>query len=235
MSPRSPTSGWRSSWLETRNRPRAASWLERPATWPPSKWRVPRRSIGPSTDIYALGAILYEALTGRPPFRGESPMATMLQVKACDVVSPRRLRPNLPRDLETICLKSLEKDPRRRYPTAWIPGRRPTPIPGRSAHRRTAHPRLGAALALDTAAEVPGGGHRRCAPGGSGSHRWRSLPQHSTWPPEYPAEVVKSGARRGSRRRRGKRARRPGDDHADAGAGCRRAAQGHSRGRARAP
>ncbi len=74
--------------------------------------------IGPSSDIYALGAILYEALIGRPPFRGESPMATMLQVRACDVVAPRRLRPNLPRDLETICLKSLEKEPRRRYPSA---------------------------------------------------------------------------------------------------------------------
>jgi serine/threonine protein kinase len=74
--------------------------------------------IGPTTDVYALGAILYEALTGRPPFHAESPMATMLQVKACDVVSPCRLRSNLPRNLETICLKSLEKDPRRRYSTA---------------------------------------------------------------------------------------------------------------------
>ena len=74
--------------------------------------------IGPTTDIYALGAILYEALSGRPPFRGESPMATMMQVRGCDVVPPRQLRPDLPRDLETICLKSLEKDPRRRYATA---------------------------------------------------------------------------------------------------------------------
>ena len=73
---------------------------------------------GPVTDIYALGAILYELLTGRPPFRGESPMATMLQVRGSDVVPPRQLRPGLPRDLETICLKSLEKEPRRRYQTA---------------------------------------------------------------------------------------------------------------------
>jgi serine/threonine-protein kinase len=75
-------------------------------------------AIGPSTDIYALGAILYEAVTGRPPFRAESPMATMLQVRACDVLPPRRLSPNLPRDLETICLKSLAKEPRRRYGSA---------------------------------------------------------------------------------------------------------------------
>ncbi|WP_165226814.1 serine/threonine-protein kinase [Aquisphaera insulae] len=77
----------------------------------------PRR-IGPATDIYALGAILYEALTGRPPFRGESPVETLLQVRGADVVPPRRLRPDLPRDLETICLKCLEKDPKRRYATA---------------------------------------------------------------------------------------------------------------------
>ena len=74
--------------------------------------------IGPATDIYALGAILYEALSGRPPFRGESPIATMLQVRGSDVVPPRQLRPGLSRDLETICLKSLEKEPRRRYQTA---------------------------------------------------------------------------------------------------------------------
>jgi tetratricopeptide (TPR) repeat protein len=65
-----------------------------------------------------MGAILYEALTGRPPFRAESPMATILQIRACDVVPPRQLRPNLPRDLETICLKSLAKEPRRRYGSA---------------------------------------------------------------------------------------------------------------------
>jgi serine/threonine-protein kinase len=75
-------------------------------------------AIGPSADVYALGAILYETLTGRPPFRAESPMATMLQVRGAEIVPPRKLRPNLPRDLETICLKSLEKDPLRRYPTA---------------------------------------------------------------------------------------------------------------------
>jgi serine/threonine-protein kinase len=89
-----------------------------PSYMAPEQVEGQHAAIGPSTDIYALGAILYEALTGRPPFRAESPMATMLQVRACDVVPPRQLSPSLPRDLETICLKSLAKDPRRRYGSA---------------------------------------------------------------------------------------------------------------------
>jgi serine/threonine-protein kinase len=74
--------------------------------------------IGPAVDIYALGTVLYELLTGRPPFRADSVTETQRQVVSDDPVRPARLNPKVPRDLETICLKCLEKNPERRYATA---------------------------------------------------------------------------------------------------------------------
>ncbi len=74
--------------------------------------------VGPTADIYSLGVILYELLTGRAPFLGDSPLAVLRQAQETEPVQPRRLRAGIPLDLETICLKCLEKRPRDRYPSA---------------------------------------------------------------------------------------------------------------------
>ena len=104
--------------VEDQGQTRSGAILGTPSYMAPEQAAGASKHISPLTDVYALGAILYQMLTGRPPFAGETTLETLQQVLFNDPTPPARLQSGIPRDLETICLKALSKRPEQRYASA---------------------------------------------------------------------------------------------------------------------
>jgi serine/threonine protein kinase len=135
--------------------------LGTPSYMPPEQAAGDNLAIGPCSDVYSLGAILYRMLAGRAPFQGSSPLETIMQVIKQDPVSIRQLNSVVPKDLETICMKCLQKDPAKRYESAnalandlnrWLNGdpieARPMPASERALRWLKKHPAISSSFAI---------------------------------------------------------------------------------------
>lgn len=116
--PRVTDFGLARHWATTSNLTATGEIVGTPGFIPPEQARCQEEQLGPTVDVYSLGALLYATLTGRAPFQAENQLEVLRQVIEDAPVEPRSLNPTIPRDLETICLKCLEKNPARRFATA---------------------------------------------------------------------------------------------------------------------
>jgi len=112
-----PTSAWPGC-VRDSELTRTGTALGTPSYMPPEQTRGQKEQIGPASDVYSLGAVLYCLLTGRPPFQAADEWETMRQVREDEPVAPRSLNPATPKDLESVCLRCLAKEPLRRYGSA---------------------------------------------------------------------------------------------------------------------